>query len=105
NGCILSSNQSVGGGGPSGGSGFGSGVFNIGPTSAPYAGTPATISLLSSTITGNLAIGGSPGGLGIGGGAYLAPGGVACADAATSIAGSTASTSDPDVYGGLTACP
>jgi hypothetical protein len=45
--------------------------------------------------------GGSPG-PGQGGGVYVSAGSMACADAATVIAGNHASTSDDDVFGDLT---
>jgi hypothetical protein len=43
-------------------------------------------------------------GLGQGGGLYLTPGGVACADLATAIFANHASTSDDDVFGDLGVC-
>ena len=44
------------------------------------------------------------GGLGQGGGLYLAPGGFACADLATVILANRASTSHDDVFGDLGDC-
>jgi hypothetical protein len=40
----------------------------------------------------------------VGGGLYLTPGGTACADVLTVIAGNHASTSDDDVFGTLSQC-
>ena len=72
---------------------------------ASNAGTPATVTVLGSTIGGNQAIGGAAGvggtaGLGEGGGLYLTDGGVACLDATTVVNDSNhASTSDGDIFG------
>jgi hypothetical protein len=64
---------------------------------------------MGTTIDRNHAIGGAAGlggidGEGVGGGLYLTPGGVACADLLTVIAGNHASTSDDDVFGTLGSC-
>jgi hypothetical protein len=62
-------------------------------------------------VTGNSATGGAPGssgsaGLGVGGGAYFATGGVVCLDLFTSIniTGNTASTSNNDIFGAFNLC-
>jgi hypothetical protein len=57
----------------------------------------------------NRADGGSAGddgraGEGRGGGVYVMPGGVACADPRTAVTGNHASTSDEDVFGVLDQC-
>jgi hypothetical protein len=47
---------------------------------------------------------GGSAGLGQGGGLYLTPGGIACADLRTAILANHASTSDDDVFGDLGVC-
>ena len=76
------------------------------------AGTPATLTVTGSTVTGNQATGGAAGaggsaGLGVGGGVYLTDGGIACLDVWTSthVTGNHASTSDDDIFGVFTICP
>jgi hypothetical protein len=64
---------------------------------------------MGDTIDKNHAIGGAAGlggndGEGVGGGLYLTPGGVACADALTIIFANHATTSDDDVFGTLGSC-
>jgi hypothetical protein len=68
---------------------------------AAVSGCPARIS--GCAFGGNQVIAGD-GGRGIGGRAYLTPGGLVCFDAFTSLSGNTASSSDNDVYGVLTIC-
>jgi hypothetical protein len=96
-------NQAIGGAGVGGndGNGLGGGVFNGAPT--PF-GTPA-ITLNRSVVAlnqadGGTASGGGSTGLGLGGGLYVAPGGIASADL-TAIFANDASTSDDDVFGVL----
>ena len=81
---MIALNQAVGGAGHggSGGNGLGGGIFNGAPN--PF-GTPS-LTLRRSLVVFNRAVGGAAGGggtagLGQGGGLYLAPGGVATADA------------------------
>jgi hypothetical protein len=86
-------------GGP-GGLGAGGGIFNGVPDPL---GTP-TLTLHHSLVALNRAEAGAAGpdgsvGLGVGGGLYLAPGGVASADPWTLIFANHASTSDDDVFG------
>jgi hypothetical protein len=98
--CTLLGNQALGGsGGPgaNGGNGLGGGLFN---------GATAQTTLMGSLIVNNQAVGGAGAagqnggdGQGVGGGAYIAAGGVVCADDATLITGNHASTSDGDVFG------
>jgi hypothetical protein len=93
--------------GPDGGEGFGSGIFNDGPSVAPSdMGTPANLTVSNSTITGNQGGGGAAGsggtaGQGIGGGLYPAAGGVECPDlyAVANIFGNTASAGNNDIFG------
>jgi hypothetical protein len=64
----------------------------------------STLTVSGCTITGNQADGGAAGagvsaGIGVGGGVYLATGGVAEFDPLTTISGNTASTIDDDVFG------
>lgn len=104
---LIALNRAVGGaGGPggTGGNGQGGGIFNGG--SSPV-GTPS-LTLLGSVVALNRADGGAGEGgslgLGWGGGLYLTPGGVACADLVTAILANDASTSDEDVFGTLGDC-
>ena len=64
-----------------------------------------TLTLQGSLVALNRAVGGAgdggTDGLGLGGGLYLAPGGVASADASTAVLFNFASTSDDDVFGDL----
>jgi hypothetical protein len=97
---LLALNQAIGGAGGNGGNGLGGGVFNGGPTPV---GTPS-VTFQRTLVVLNRADGGAAGdggsaGLGIGGGLYLAPGGVASADLVTVILANDASTSDDDVFG------
>jgi hypothetical protein len=102
---LIALNRAIGGVGNSsnGGNGLGGGIFNGGPSPV---GTPS-LALNSSLVVFNQAVGGAAGdggigGLGVGGGLYLAPGGVASTDFLTAIFGNDASTSDDDVFGILT---
>jgi hypothetical protein len=102
---LIALNQAVGAAGGLGGNGLGGGVFNGGPTPV---GTPSLM-LLGNVVALNRAEGGAAGegvsaGLGQGGGIYLNPGGIACADLLTVILANDASTSDDDVFGTLGAC-
>src|SRR4029077_70067 len=90
------------GDGGDGGNGQGGGIFNGGPN---QTGTPS-LTLQRSLIAlnradGGVAVGGGSAGLGVGGGLYLSPGGVASADPWTMIFANDASTSDDDVFGAL----
>ena len=104
---------SAGGAGANGGNGFGGGLFNDGPSVlSANTGTPATLTVTESTVSGNQATGGALGsgghaGQGIGGGAYFASGGVVCLDAFTQahVKNNHASTSDDDLFGAFTTCP
>ncbi len=96
---LIALNRAIGGAGDSGtgGNGLGGGIFNSapGPAGAPI------LTLNRSLVVFNRADGGSGAGgtgLGVGGGLYLAPGGVASADF-TAILANDASTSDDDVFG------
>ena len=76
--------------GGNGGNGLGGGFFDD---------ATSNLTLLSSRIVNHDATGGAAGaggsdGLGIGGGLYLTPGGVACADALTVIRANDASSSN-----------
>jgi hypothetical protein len=87
----------AGGSGSNGADGEGGGIFQD---------ELSTLTLHGTTVGHNLALGGAAGlggsdGEGEGGGLYLEPGGVACADLLTAIAGNHASTSDDDVSGVL----
>jgi hypothetical protein len=100
-GSLIALNHAVGGAGTgTGGNGQGGGVFNGGPNTT---GTPRLM-LERSLVVFNRADGGaaSPGvaGRGLGGGVYVAPGGIASAHW-TLVIGNDASTSDDDVYGVL----
>jgi hypothetical protein len=96
-------NRAVGGeseGGGNGGNGLGGGI---------YEDALSTLTLTGATVELNHANGGegddgSSDGQGIGGGVYITPGGGACADVLTVIAGNHASTSDDDVFGALGQC-
>lgn len=97
---LIALNQAIGGVGGNGGNGQGGGIFNGG--SSPV-GTPS-VTLQRTRVLRNQADGGAAGdggsaGLGVGGGLYLAPGGVANADFVTVIVGNDASTSNDDVFG------
>jgi hypothetical protein len=104
---LVALNRAIGGaGGPggNGGNGHGGGIFNGGPSPV---GTPS-LTLHRSLVAlnradGGTAVGGSAG-LGQGGGLYLTPGRVACADLVTAILANDASTSDDDVFGNLGDC-
>src|SRR5262245_36751127 len=94
----IDHNLAVGGAGGSGGDGAdgeGGGIFQD---------ALSTLTLLGATVDHNLALGGAAGlggsdGEGVGGGLYITPGGVAYADALTTIFGNHATTSDDDVFG------
>ena len=101
--CTFTHNRAIGGTGGlggNGGAGLGGGI---------YEDALSRLTLTGDTIDRNHAIGGAAGaggsdGQGIGGGLYLAPGGFACADLLTVIAGNHATTSDDDVFGVLGVC-
>jgi hypothetical protein len=99
---LIALNQAIGGAGDggNGGNGQGGGIFNGGPN---QTGTPS-LTLNHSIVAlnradGGVAVGGGSAGLGVGGGLYLSPGGVASADPWTLIFANDASTSDDDVFG------
>lgn len=96
---LLILNRAAGG---NGGLGAGGGIFNGVPDPL---GSPI-LTLHHSLVALNRAEGGAAGpdgsnGLGVGGGLYLAPGGMASADPWTLIFANHASTSDDDVFGVL----
>jgi len=96
---LLLLNEAIGGAGATGngGNGLGGGVFNGAPN--PF-GVPS-LTLEDSLVVLNRAEGGAAGAggsAGLGGGLYLAPGGVAHADR-TAVFANDASTSDDDVFG------
>ncbi|HZU35989.1 MAG TPA: hypothetical protein VFA18_08780 [Gemmataceae bacterium] len=100
---VIALNRAIGGAGD-GGDGQGGGIFNGAPS---RVGTPA-LTLHHSAIVNNEADGGAAGiggidGQGVGGGLYLTPGGIACADLLSVIVGNHASTND-DVFGNLGDC-
>jgi hypothetical protein len=83
-------NLAIGGDGGSGGNGLGGGI---------YVDALSTLTLTGVTVEHNLAIGGAAGdggcdGQGEGGGVYLTPGGIACADLLTVIRLNHASTTN-----------
>ena len=96
--CTVAHNHALGGAGGlggSGGNGLGGGIFQD---------ALSTLTLHGATVDHNLALGGVAGlggsdGEGVGGGLYISPGGVAYADALTTIFGNHATTSDDDVFG------
>jgi hypothetical protein len=99
---LIALNRAIGGAGGAGngGNGQGGGIFNGGPSPV---GTPS-LTLHRSLVVFNQADGGAAddggsAGLGLGGGLYLALGGIACADPQTVILANDASTSDDDVFG------
>jgi hypothetical protein len=99
---LIALNRAIGGAGGegNGGDGQGGGIFNGG--AIPIG--PSNLTLQRSLIALNQADGGGAGGggaagQGVGGGLYLAPGGVASADSWTLIFANDASTSDDDVFG------
>jgi hypothetical protein len=101
----LDYNGAIGGNGGVGGNGLGGGIYNDGSTAFGVS----SLTVTGSAITDNQAQGGqgdAPGdaGQGIGGGVYLAAGGIACEDALTVIAHNHASTSNDDVFGVLGIC-
>jgi hypothetical protein len=90
----------AGGSGGNGGEGEGGGIWQDELSILTFQGV---------ALRHNLALGGAAGiggsdGEGEGGGLYLEPGGVACVDLLTAIAGNHASTSDDDVAGALGWC-
>jgi len=96
---VLLFNRAVGGAGSvgNGGNGLGGGIFNGGPGPAG----PPSLTLEGDLVALNRADGGAGGGSagsGVGGGVYVAPGGVASAER-TLILANAASTSDDDVFG------
>jgi hypothetical protein len=111
-GSTLTHNQALGGDGPGGGNGSGGGVFNDGLSTNPLnPGTPARLTVLGSTITHNRAVGGAgedggSDGHGIGGGLYLADGGIVCLDDFTQahVKHNRASTSNDNIFGSYVSC-
>jgi hypothetical protein len=100
NNTTMNHNRVVGGAGGDGGDGQGGGIFED---------AQSTITLTGATVEHNHAIGGAAGlggshGEGVGGGLYITPGGVACADVLTLIFANHATTSDDDVFGTLGLC-
>jgi hypothetical protein len=96
---LVALNRATGG---DGGLGAGGGIFEDG-------NVHSKLTLMVNTIDRNHAIGGEAGlggsdGEGLGGGLYITPGGVACADALTAIFGNHATTRDDDVFGTLGNC-
>jgi hypothetical protein len=95
---LIALNRAGGGAGELGGNGQGGGVFNGG--AIPIG--PSSLSLRGSLVGLNRAEGGAgdgdTAGQGVGGGLYLAPGGVAIPDL-TFVFANDASTSDDDVFG------
>jgi hypothetical protein len=91
----IHDNQAIGGNGTTaGGDGQGGAIWDQ---------RKSTVTLLGSTVTDNTAMGGpgaSPG-AGVGGGVYIVPDGIVCADVFTVIAENHASTSDDDAFGVL----
>ena len=86
--------------------GLGPGVSNDGSTPFGFGSLSST----GSTITHNRATGGEgddggSAGQGIGGGLYLADGGIVCLGTTTVVKKKRASTSDPDIFGSYTLCP
>jgi hypothetical protein len=98
-------NKAVGGEGEDGGNGLGGGIYNDGSTS--FGVSSLTVS--GSTITHNRTIGGEgddggSAGQGIGGGLYIAAGGIVCLGTATVVKKNRASTSHDDIFGVFTIC-
>jgi hypothetical protein len=108
----LAHNQAIGGDGPAGGNGSGGGSFNDGLSTNPLnLGTPARLTVLGSALTHNLAQGGEgddcgSDGQGIGGGLYLAAGGIVCIDVFTQahVKQNRASTSNDNIFGFYMSC-
>ena len=102
---ILLNRAAGGDGGIVGGNGLGGGIFN-GP---PTAFGVTTVALERSLVVLNQAVGGESDdgtdGQGIGGGLYVAPGGLATADESTIILFNFATTGDDDVFGDLNDLP
>jgi hypothetical protein len=95
----------TGGVGGDGGNAFGGGIANANP--APVSDSPI-LTLLGTSVLFNQANGGAPGilgilGIGQGGGLYNQPGAVASADVFSKIKFNTASTSNDDIFGVVTA--
>jgi hypothetical protein len=96
--CTVAHNLAIGGAGGlggNGGNGLGGGIFQD---------ALSTLTLHGASVDHNHAIGGEAGlggsdGEGVGGGLYITPGGVAYADALTTIFGNHATTGDDDVFG------
>lgn len=98
---LIALNRAIGGAadGGNGGDGEGGGIFNGGPSTV---GTPSltvkrSLVALNRADGGPAAGGGSPG-QGLGGGVFIAPGGLASVHM-TAILANDASTSDDDVFG------
>jgi hypothetical protein len=98
---LLSLNRAVGGAGngENGGDGHGGGIFNGGtsPVGTPSLTIKRSLVALNQADGGAATHGRSPG-HGLGGGVYLALGGIASANK-TAILANDASTSDEDVFG------
>ena len=100
NNSTVDHNLALGGEGEDSGNGLGGGI---------YEDAVSPLTLRGDTVRHNRASGGDgddggSDGQGIGGGLYLTPGGVACADSQTVIDANHASTSDNDVFGTLGQC-
>jgi hypothetical protein len=105
--CTLDHNRAIGGEGDDGGNGFGGSVYNDGSTAFGVS----SLTVTGSTITHNRADGGAAddggsAGQGIGGGLYLASGGIVCLDVFTQahVKKNHASTSNDDIFGSFTTC-
>ena len=98
---LIALNHATGGAGEGGGTGVGGGIFNGGPSPVGHP----LLTLNRTRVLNNRAAGGAApadgAGVGLGGGLYLAPSGLAFADARTVIVANDASTSDDDVFGEL----
>jgi hypothetical protein len=99
---LIALNQASGGASYSGigGDGVGGGIFNGGPV--PVGAPSLTLErclVVFNRAEGGAASAGGFAGLGIGGGLYITPGGLASAEPWTIIFGNGASTSDDDVFG------
>jgi hypothetical protein len=105
--CTVDHNGAVGGAGcpGGGGNGFGGGIYNDGSTTFGVS----SLTVTGGTITQNRADGGAgedggSAGQGIGGGLYLAAGGIVCLDTTTVVKRNHASTSHDDIFGVFTTC-
>jgi hypothetical protein len=111
-GSTLAHDQALGGDGHFGGNGLGGGVYTDGLSTNPLnPGTPARLTVIGCTITHNWAVGGAgedggSDGQGIGGGLYLADGGIVCIDVFTQahVKHNRASTSNDNIFGSDMIC-